>query len=349
GVSRVEIAGAGYLNVFLDRSKLLVELPATVPLRASGAGLGVGCDLNRKLMVEHTSINPNKAAHIGHVRNSVLGDTFVRILQSAGHRVEVQNYIDNTGVQVADVVVGFMHLENMTLDDIKTLDRSLLKDRPFDYYCWDLYTRVGLFYRDGSMDAEPNPEKLKLRAEILHAIEAGNNATAELADYVATRNVEQILDTMERLGIRYDLLARESEILHLHFWERAFALMKERGVIHFQAEWRNRGSLGMPSESHTGTDEHESDKIIVRSNGTVTYTGKDIAYQLWKLGQLGLDFNYKPFRSYRDGHATWVTATEPGAVTSPGVPRPDFGGGAIVYNVIDSRQSYPQDIVRKGV
>jgi arginyl-tRNA synthetase len=154
---------------------------------------------------------------------------------------------------------------------------------------------------------------------------------------------------MERLGIRYDLLARESEILHLHFWERAFQLMKERGVIQFASEGRTRGCWVMPFESHTGTDEHESDKIIVRSNGTVTYTGKDIAYQLWKLGQLGLDFNYKPFRSYPDGHATWVTTTEANAETQPEVPRPNFGGGAIVYNVIDSRQSYPQDIVRKGV
>ena len=341
-VNRVEVAGAGYLNVFFDRAALLRKLSESVtgPLEPDEA---------RKLMVEHTSINPNKAAHIGHVRNSVLGDTFVRILQAAGHRVEVQNYIDNTGVQVADVVLGFMHLENMTLDDIKALDRSLPADQPFDYFCWDLYTRVGLFYRDGGMDAEPSPEKLKLRAEILHAIEEGNNATAQLADYVATRNVEQILDTMERLGIRYDLLARESEILHLHFWERAFQLMKERDVIHFASEGRNRGCWVMPFESHTGTDEHESDKIIVRSNGTVTYTGKDIAYQLWKLGQLGLDFNYKPFRSYPDGQATWVTTTEPNANAQPEVPRPNFGGGAIVYNVIDSRQSYPQDIVRKGV
>src|SRR6185436_15778844 len=193
------------------------------------------------------------------------------------------------------------------------------------------------------------PEKLKLRSEIIHAIEAGNNATAELADYVATRNVEQILDTMERLGIRYDLLARESEILHLHFWERAFQLMKDRGVLHFESEGRNRGCWVMPFESHTGTDEHESDKIIVRSNGTVTYTGKDIAYQLWKLGQLGLDFNYKPFRMDADGHATWVTTADGNAETQPEVPRPNFGGGEIVYNVIDSRQSYPQDIVRKDV
>lgn len=349
-VARVEVAGAGYLNVFYDRARLLTELVSEPNLnRLAAAGLISEASAARKLMVEHTSINPNKAAHIGHVRNAVLGDTFVNILRAAGNRVEVQNYIDNTGVQVADVVLGFLHLERMTLDEIKVLDSSLPPERPLDYYCWDLYTRVGLFYRDGNADGEQNPDKLKLRAEILHAIEAGTNPTAELADYVATRNVECILDTMERLGIRYDLLARESEILHLHFWERAFQLMKERGAIHFESEGRNRGCWVMPFESHAGTDEHESDKIIVRSNGTVTYTGKDIAYQLWKLGQLGLDFNYKPFRSYPDGHGTWVTTTDANADTQPEVPRPNFGGGAIVYNVIDSRQSYPQEIVKRGV
>jgi arginyl-tRNA synthetase len=342
-VSRVEVAGAGYLNVFFDRLKLITDLSAKPETTHEAS------TTSRKLMVEHTSINPNKAAHIGHVRNSVLGDTFVNILRGGGDRVEVQNYIDNTGVQVADVVVGFMHIENMRLEDIKALDRSLPADRPFDYYCWELYTRVGAFYREGGAESEPNPERVKLRTEVLRAIEEGNNETADLADYVATRNVEQILETMERLGIRYDLLARESEILHLHFWDRAFQLMKERGVIHFAGEGRNRGCWVMPFESHTGTDEHESDKIIVRSNGTVTYTGKDIAYQLWKLGQLGLDFNYKPFRAYADGYATWVTTTEPNAEAQPEVPRPNFGGGAIVYNVIDSRQSYPQEVVRKGV
>ena len=349
-VARVEVAGAGYLNVFFDRVRLLTRLASeTVSNERDRTALAGEPAIDCKLMVEHTSINPNKAAHIGHVRNSVIGDTFVNILRAAGNRVEVQNYIDNTGVQVADVVVGFIHLEQMTLDNIKELDRSLPADQSFDYYCWDLYTRVGLFYRDGNIEAEQNPEKLKLRADILHAIEAGNNPTAELADYVATRNVECILDTMERLGIRYDLLARESEILHLHFWERAFRLMKDRGAIHFANEGRTKGCWVMPFESHTGTDEHESDKIIVRSNGTVTYTGKDIAYQLWKLGHLGLDFNYKPFRSYSDGHATWVTTTGVNADTQPEVPRPNFGGGAIVYNVIDSRQSYPQEIVRRGV
>ena len=352
-VARVEVAGAGYLNIFFDRARLLDTFStgaATADQTTMDGAALVGEAPNaRKLMVEHTSINPNKAAHIGHVRNSVLGDTFVNILRLAGDRVEVQNYIDNTGVQVADVVVGFLHIEKMSLEEIKSLDQSLTPDRPFDYYCWDLYTRVGGFYREGGVDGEPNPERLKLRTEVLHAVEAGNNATAQLADYVATRNVEQILDTMERLGIRYDLLARESEILHLHFWDRAFELMKERGTIHLQTEGRTKGCWVMPFESHAGTDEHESDKIIVRSNGTVTYTGKDIAYQLWKLGQLGLDFNYQPFRSHDDGHATWVTTSQPSAEIQPGVPRPNFGGGAIVYNVIDSRQAYPQEIVKRGV
>ncbi len=341
-VSSVDVAGAGYLNVFFNRPQLLAAFLAE-PLPAEAFAD------RPKQMVEHTSINPNKAAHIGHVRNAVLGDTFVRILTANGNRVEVQNYIDNTGVQVADVVVGFLHIEQMSLDQIKELDRSLSEDRPFDYYCWDLYTNVGLFYRDGDPNAAPSPEKLKLRTDILHAVEEGNNPIAELADYVATRNVACILDTMERLEIRYDLLARESEILHLRFWDRAFELMKSAGVIRFETEGKNQGCWVMPFESHTGTDEHEADKIIVRSNGTVTYTGKDIAYQLWKLGHLGLDFNYKPFRSYDDGHVVWTTTAEPNAETLPEVPRPNFGGGETVYNVIDSRQSYPQEIVRRGV
>lgn len=344
-ITRIEVAGPGYINVFFDRPSLLAEFAgATSSLVADAVA-----DDRPKKMVEHTSINPNKAAHIGHVRNAVLGDTFVRVLRAAGNRIEVQNYIDNTGVQVADVVVGFRHIEQLSLAEIKALDASLRADRSFDYYCWDLYTQVGLFYRGGDAGGEPNPEALKLRSEVLHALEAGDNEIAEMADYVATRNVECILDTMERLGIRYDLLARESDILHLHFWDRAFELMKQAGVIRLATEGRTKGCWVMPFESHTGTDEHEADKIIVRSNGTVTYTGKDIAYQLWKLGKLGLDFNYRPFRAYSDDHVAWVTTTEPNSKTLPEVPRPNFGGGVTVYNVIDSRQSYPQEIVRHGV
>jgi arginyl-tRNA synthetase len=339
-VARVEVAGAGYINLFYNRPKLLSELIET----SFGTVSDKQLTTRSKIIVEHTNINPNKAAHIGHLRNAVLGDTFVKILRANGEHVEVQNYIDNTGVQVADVVVGFMHIEKMTLEEVKRVDQSLPQDQPFDYYCWDLYSRVGLFYRDGNVDGKENPEKLRLRADTLHAIEEGNNATAELAEYVATRIVHCHLNTMERLGIRYDVLPRESEILHLHFWNRAFEKLKEVKAIRFETEGKNAGCWVMPTDLHAGTDEHEADKILVRSNGTVTYTGKDIAYQLWKLGRLGLDFKYKPFRTYSDNHTVWVTTSE--ASTEP---TPTFGNGQVVYNVIDSRQSYPQEVVRKGV
>ncbi len=336
-VSRIDVAGAGYLNIFFDRAKFLASNADASPLPLSADG----DDPSRpKVCVEHTSVNPNKAAHIGHVRNSVLGDTFVRILRSTGKRVEIQNYIDNTGVQVADVVVGFIYLEKMGLDAIKRLDEALrIEGKSFDYYCWDLYTRVGAAY-------QTTPELLAKRAEVLHLIEEGNNATAELADYAASRNVECILATMERFSIRYDLLPRESEILHLHFWDRAFEEMKRLGVIHLESAGKNAGCWVMPFESHSGTDEHDADKILVRSNGTVTYTGKDIAYQMWKLGILGMDFNYRPFHTYSDGREVWITTAEK-IVNGENVPT--FGHGEAVYNVIDTRQSYTQEIVKKGV
>ncbi len=351
-VGHVEIAGPGYLNVFFDRAKFLIENAAVNPLPSADAH-GV------KVCVEHTSVNPNKSAHIGHVRNSVLGDTFQRILKATGKRVEVQNYIDNTGVQVADVVVGFIYLENRDLASIKSLDDELKAEgKTFDYYCWDLYAKVGVEY-------QTNEGLKERRAEVLHLIEAGGNDTADLADFVATRNVECILDTMERLSIRYDLLPRESEILHLHFWDRAFEQMKLLGVIRLETEGKQAGCWVMPFEEHAGNEDNETDKILVRSNGTVTYTGKDIAYQMWKLGILGLDFNYKYFHKYANGDDVWITTarrtdtpvhssnsqnlTKGTADADKSVRTPSFGGGETIYNVIDSRQSYPQDIVRKGV
>jgi arginyl-tRNA synthetase len=352
GVARVEVAGAGYLNVFYDRAKSLQHLVASSAAAGRPDQVEAGAGERPKVIVEHTNINPNKAAHIGHLRNGVLGDTFVRVLRATGATVEVQNYIDNTGVQVADVVVGFMHIERMTLADVQRLDESLTEERPFDYYCWDLYAQVGLFYRHGDAEAKEDPGLLKLRSETLHAVEAGDNSTAELADYIATRIVECHLKTMGRLGIRYDVLPRESEILHLRFWDSAFTRLKETGAIRLETEGRNAGCWVMPSasDSHTGTDEHDADKIIVRSNNTVTYAGKDIAYQLWKLGQLGLDFYYKPFQQYVDGHVVWVTTSQPPTDEAQvAYQPPKFGGGSVVYNVIDSRQSYTQDIVQRGV
>ncbi len=329
-VERVEVAGAGYLNVFYNRAKFLSEFVATEKIADENSV---------KSCIEHTSVNPNKAAHIGHVRNSVLGDTFVRILRANGERVEVQNYIDNTGVQVADVVVGFIYLEKMNLEDIKNLDQSLKIS--FDFYCWDLYARVGREYI--------KDENLKIkRAETLHALELGEGEVAEIAEYVATRNVECILKTMERFGIRYDLLPRESEILRLKFWSTAFEKMKKLGVVRLENEGKNAGCWVMPFDSHSGNEDHDSDKILVKSNGIVTYTGKDIAYQMWKLGLLDLDFHYKPF-SY-EGYKTWVTTDSPVILQdSLKAQPPKFGHAKKVYNVIDTRQSYPQEVVRKGV
>jgi arginyl-tRNA synthetase len=328
-VARVEVAGAGYLNVFYDRGAYLAG--------NAGREFGAAVDENSpKVCVEHTSVNPNKSMHIGHARNSVLGDTFVRILRAGGNRVEVQNYIDNTGVQVADVVVGFTHLRGMDLEKLKEFNATL--DVSFDYYCWDLYTEVGRFYA-------ADEANLKLRAEVLHELERGEGDVYELADYVATRNVECIVNTVERLGIRYDLLPRESDILHLHFWAKAFELMKERGVVRFETEGKNAGCWVMPFDSHEGSDEHESDKILVRSNGTVVYTGKDIAYQMWKLGLLGTDFYYDKFHTYEDGAEVYVTTAKPNENGNPGA----FGHSSTVYNVIDTRQSYPQEVVKKGV
>jgi arginyl-tRNA synthetase len=366
GVRRVEVAGGGYLNLFLSRGALARELydhlgrPAAAPMRAD------------RVIVEHTSINPNKAAHIGHLRNATLGDTFVNVLRHRGHQVGVQNYIDDTGVQVADVVVGFLHLEGLTLAEVQRIEGR------FDYYCWDLYARVGDYYA-------ADPAHKARQAEVLHAIEQGGNPTAQMAAHIAGRIVDCHLATMERLGIRYDLLAHESDILRLHFWERAFELLKLSGAIRLETEGKNAGCwvLAMGSEQRADGDEapegatslpperdslprgrkhdeveprgsvssapegrriNDEDKVIVRSNGVVTYTGKDIAYQLWKLGKLDRDFRYRRHRTYEDGHVLWTSTSHDGEQGAP-----VFGHAGQVYNVIDVGQSYPQRVVKAGV
>jgi arginyl-tRNA synthetase len=319
GVVRAEAAGGGYVNLFLDRGEFARSLQGYLEAPAVPQG-------GARVIVEHTSINPNKAAHIGHVRNATLGDTFVRALRRRGRAVGVQNYIDDTGVQVADVVVGFQHIEGKTLADVAALGGR------FDYYCWDLYARVGDFYA-------ADPARKRLQAETLHAIEAGGNDTARLAEHVAARIVDCHLATMERLGIRYELLAHESDILRLHFWDRAFELLKESGAIRLESDGKNSGCWVLSME-----EGEEDDKIIVRSNGTVTYTGKDIAYQLWKLGKLDRDFRYRRHRSYDDGLVLWSSTSGEGEADAP-----TFGHAQAVYNVIDVGQSYPQRVVKAGV
>ena len=326
GIAAMELAGAGYINIRFDRA-------------AYGAGLLEGRTEDAqesagKIIVEHTNINPNKAAHIGHLRNTALGDTFVRMLRALGKRVEVQNYIDNTGVQVADVVVGFHYLEKKTPQEVA----ALAAQPRFDYLCWDLYARTSAYYKT-------NPEALAWRGETLHAIESGSGAVADLAHIVADAIVLTHLKTMLRLGVEYDVLPRESEILHLKFWASAFELLKEKTAIYLETEGKNKGCWVMPAASFSTDAESEDNKVIVRSNGTVTYVGKDIAYQLWKFGLLGKDFYYKTLLQYPDRRDLWITTDAPSH--QPDIP--EFGHGSSVYNVIDVRQSYLQDVVVAGL
>ena len=325
---KLELAGAGYINARVNRA-------AFADAVARGAKPGVEVP-SGKVLVEHSSINPNKAAHIGHLRNAILGDTFVRLLRFTGRDVDVQNYIDNTGVQVADVVVGFLHLEKKQWDEIEQLSRQ----PRFDYYCWELYARVSLWY-------EEDKQNLKTRGEVMHAIEQGGNETAAAADLISTAVLRRHLETMDRLDIEYDFLPRESEILHLHFWDAAFEKLKAGGVLFFETEGKNKGcwvmrragAAGTPSPASPDELAEEDQKVIVRSNGTVGYVGKDIAYHLWKFGLLGRDFAYRRFYRYPNQHECWISALEGEA------DHPHFGDVAEIYNVIDARQAEAQNTV----
>ena len=340
GITRVEAAPNGYLNVFLDRPAFLLErLGVTTPPPK-------GPRSTAKTIVEHTAINPNKAAHIGHVRNSALGDTLVRVLRFRGTPVEVQNYIDDTGVQVADVVVGFRELEQRDLAAV----RALAESSHFDYYCWDLYARVTEWYG-------ADKERLAVRSAALHDIEHGVSPTADIAQFVAEHIVRCHLRTMGRLNIDYNLLTWEGDILRLHFWARAFEVLKETGAVYLQTSGRLAGCWVMRIEepptneaeaAATESDEEsdEREKVIVRSNGTVTYVGKDMAYQFWKSGLLGRDFCYRAFDRRLNGTTLWATTSRPDLAEAA---HPSFGAAQATYNVIDVRQAYLQKLLKQAL
>jgi arginyl-tRNA synthetase len=319
-VRDVQVQGAGFLNFFLDRGAFAAAL-------LDAALLGDGGASRDKVIIEHTNINPNKAAHIGHLRNAVLGDVLGRALGSLGYPVEIQNYIDDTGVQLADVVVGFIDLRRLSAAEVAAVPE------PFDYYCWDLYSEVGRWY-------EEDPERQRCRRETLHALETDRGERAEMGRLVAQRIVSRHLGTMRRIDVSYDLLTHESDILGLNFFELAFGRLKESGAVHLETEGKNAGCWVMPlSQSEEFAGLEDPDKVIVRSDGTVTYVGKDIAYQLWKFGLLGRDFGYRFWQE----EGVWET-------TRNGVEdHPRFGGARRVFNVIDVRQSYLQKIVRAGL
>ncbi len=319
-VRDLRVEGAGYLNFFLDRGLVAGQL-LSEPLIQPEASAG------DRIVLEHTNINPNKAAHIGHLRNAVLGDVLSKVLRALGHTVEVENYIDDTGVQLADVVVGFIDLRKMTLEAVTALPE------PFDYYCWDLYAEVGRWY-------EEDPQNQELRRQTLRELEHGSGPRAEMGRLISRRVVSRHLATMRRLAIAYDLLTHEGAVLGLDFFSEAFEQLKSAGSVHLEDDGKNAGCWVMPlSESEEFAGLEDPDKVIVRSDGTVTYVGKDIAYQLWKFGLLDKDFQYRFWRA----EDIWETTVD-------GEPEhPSFGQADRVINVIDIRQSYLQKIVKAGL
>jgi len=349
GFARIEAAPNGYVNFFLDRPAQVRQWLAP----AHGLVPPSGPDTGAKTIVEHTAINPNKAAHIGHLRNAALGDAFGRLLRFNGRTVEIQNYIDDTGVQVADVAVGFRELERKSLAEV----RAIADTTRFDYYCWDLYARVTEWY-------DEDKTRLAIRTAALHEIEHGGTDTATLAAFIADRIVRCHLKTMQRLNIGYDLLTWEGDILRLHFWSHAFEFLKKTGAVFLQAEGKLKGCWVMRIDDDDEAAAGEADgavedraapngdaadtiepreKVIVRSDGTVTYVGKDMAYQLWKFGLLGKDFYYRVFDA---DSRLWSTTSQPG-LADAGAPA--FGRASWVCNVIDTRQAYLQKLVKKAL
>ncbi len=352
GIARVEAAPNGYLNLFHDRAHWMQQWMGPRTPAAHGSD---------KTIVEHTAINPNKAAHIGHLRNAALGDAFGRLLRFEGRRVEIQNYIDDTGVQVADVVVGFRELERKNLADVQAIAESTR----FDYHCWDLYARVTEWY---GTDTDPAKPRLKIRAAALHDIEHGGNETAAMASFIAERIVRAHLKTMRRMNIGYDLLTWEGDILRMQFWAHAFEYLKKTGEVFLQTEGKLAGcwvmkidddaptnpepatnAADVESVSTAGEDGSEpaeqKEKVIVRSDGTVTYVGKDMALQLWKFGLLGRDFHYRVFDA-STSPALWSTSSQPAGGDTT---HPEFGGATMVCNVIDTRQAYLQKLLKQAL
>jgi arginyl-tRNA synthetase len=337
-ISEWTASAPGYVNARLDDATWAPAVIAEALARDASHPVALPGNMKPepgKTLVEHTNINTNKAAHVGHLRNACLGDSVARILRRTGHVVEVNNYIDDTGVQVADVVVG-----------LRELGMEPNPGERFDQFCSRLYVEVMRRY-------EQEPALVEKRRETLRHIEARDNEVAAYAKDLAQRIVQAHLDTMARFDIGYDLLTWESDILELGFWTRAFAMLRERGVVVYVEEGKNAGCWVMPweddDEAADGDDDEEAGeveaKILVKSDGVATYTAKDIAYQLWKFGLLGLDFHYRRWNPAQPDSPASTTSDPAGA----DLDNVGYGHASRVVNVIDARQAYPQQVVRQAV
>ena len=365
-IQEITVTAPGFLNFRLNRpfiGQVIIE-------RVLDAGADFGQNdtgVETKIVVEHTNINSNKAAHVGHLRNSCIGDSVVRMLRSQGYHVEAQNYIDDSGVQVADVVMGFTLLQKGELQ--LPGGNEEMPGESFDYYCSRVYVAVGKAFDEAEQVKESQPEKLdrlkEMRKAVLHAIEHGSEPEAGpdyplLASDISRQIVQAHLTTMSRLNVSYDLLTWESTVLRSGLWKRTFAMLRDRGLLEKPETGKAAGCWILPfgnEEEQVEEGDHSSDKILVRSDGTATYTAKDIAYQLWKFGltddpQIGVQFNFTPWGRQHDGRLLWSMQTseqENESRIGEEVDPRRFGHAKRVINVIDVRQSYLQQVLYESL
>ncbi|MEC4848136.1 MAG: arginine--tRNA ligase [Nitrosarchaeum sp.] len=315
-VSKVEPHPTGYLNFFANWEKLSQLILSESNLDEFGS---IDLGNNSQIVVEHTSVNPNKALHIGHIRNIVLGDTVARILKKSNYKVNVLNYVDDSGLQVADIIVGFKHLG---------FDQKSPTGKKFDHYCGDdVYVKTTEKY-----EQDPNFEEI--RKNTLKELEDGASETAKFADMITRRVLENQLETCWNLGVYYDCLNFESQIIRSGLWVKIFEKLKEMNLVEFENDGKNAGCWIIRGENN------EEDKVIVRSNGTATYIAKDIPYAAWKLGLIDDPFSYKKYEKTQPGsRILWQTT-----LTASNEPKQNFTGNKVI-TVIDSRQARLQKII----
>ena len=315
-VLKTEAHPSGYLNFFADWTKLSKLILSESYLDTFG---DVDIGNNSNIIVEHTSVNPNKALHIGHIRNIVVGDTVSRILSKANYKVNVLNYIDDSGLQVADIIVGFKHFG---------FDEEPPNGKKFDHYCGDdVYVKTTQKYElDSSLE--------EIRKNTLKELEDGNSETAAFGDLITRKVLAGQLQTCWNLNVSYDCLNFESQIIRSGLWSKIFEKLKEMGLIEFENEGKNAQCWVIRG------DGKEEDKVIVRSNGTATYIAKDIPYAAWKLGLLDDPFYYQKYDATQPNSKTlWQTSLNDENTTAQ-----NFTAQKVV-TVIDSRQERLQKII----